>query len=140
MYDKRSFCKYYISLIKAKNFLIFSFCPLDDYNSIIIKSSIFCLSFSLFYAVNFAFFNDEMIHRLYEDEGIYDIIYFIPTIVISFAISHIITIIIKFIFLSGRDIIKIKMQTSLLQSSKTSDSVKRSLCIKYSTLIHKIIN
>ena len=45
-YDKRSFCEFYISLLKTKHPLIFSFCPIKDYNTIIIKSCIFTLSFS----------------------------------------------------------------------------------------------
>ena len=37
IYDKRSFCQYYICLIKAKHPLTFGFCPFKDYNSIIIN-------------------------------------------------------------------------------------------------------
>jgi len=36
-YDKRTFCQYYISLIKVKHNLLFSFYNYDDYNSRIIK-------------------------------------------------------------------------------------------------------
>ena len=57
-YDKRSFCEYYISLLKRKHPLLFGFCPFKDYNSIIIKSCIFFLSFGIYYAINFVFFNE----------------------------------------------------------------------------------
>ena len=40
-YDKRSFIKYYTSLIKVKHPFIFSFCPIKDYNSLIIKIDLF---------------------------------------------------------------------------------------------------
>ena len=40
-YDKRSYCEYYISLLRIKNNLFFSFCGVDDYNSKIIKINIF---------------------------------------------------------------------------------------------------
>ena len=56
LHDKRTCGEYYCSLIKEKNIILFSFCPRKDYNSIIIRSSIFSLSFSIFYAVNFIFF------------------------------------------------------------------------------------
>ena len=95
-YDKRSFCEYYISLLKRKHPLLFGFCPFKDYNSIIIKSCIFFLSFGIYYAINFVFFNENMIHKIYEDGGKYNIFYFLPTLSISFAISHVLTIIIKF--------------------------------------------
>ena len=61
LYDKRSCCDYYFSLIKRKIPLIFSFCPVEDYNSMVIKTCIFSLSFSIYYAINFAFFDDEII-------------------------------------------------------------------------------
>ena len=61
--DKRTFFEYYIALTKTKNIIFFSFCPQKDYNSIIIRSSIFCLSFSIYYAINFAFFTDEIMHK-----------------------------------------------------------------------------
>ena len=53
IYDKKICSEYYFSLIKEKNLIIFSFFPRKDYNSIIIKSSIFGLSFSIHYAINF---------------------------------------------------------------------------------------
>ena len=64
LYDKRSCCQYYLSLLKEKNPIIFSFCPRKDYNSMIIKTYIFSLSFSIYYAANFAFFNDEIMHEI----------------------------------------------------------------------------
>ena len=38
IYDKRNYCEYYISLLKTKNNLIFSFCYSDDYNSKLVKN------------------------------------------------------------------------------------------------------
>ena len=40
-YDKRSYCQYYISLIKTQHDLIFAFCYNKDYNSRIIKFDLF---------------------------------------------------------------------------------------------------
>ena len=37
IYDKRTYCEYYNSLLKAKHNLIFSFCNINDYNPGIIK-------------------------------------------------------------------------------------------------------
>ena len=74
----RSCCDYYFSLIKRKNPLIFSFCPVDDYNSMVIKTCIFSLSFSIYYAINFAFFDDEIMHKIYELGGKYNIMFFLP--------------------------------------------------------------
>ena len=36
-YDKRTFIEYYISLIKLKQIIVFTFFPLNDYNIITVK-------------------------------------------------------------------------------------------------------
>ena len=131
LYDKRTCFQYYLSLIKRKNLIIFSFCPIKDYNSIIIKSCIFSISFSIYYAINFAFFNDEIMHDIYEVGGKYDIIYFIPKIIISFVASYYIAIIIKIIFLSERNIIQVRKELTAYFAENISDKVKKNLVIKY---------
>ena len=131
IYDKRGFFDYYISLLKRNHPLLFGFCPFKDYNSMIIKSCIFFLSFSIYYAINFVFFNENMIHKIYEDGGKYNILYFLPTICISFTISHFLTVIIKSIFLSERNICLIKKQTSYNNASDIYDKVEKKLVIKY---------
>ena len=44
--DKRKYLEYYISLIKRKQIIIFTFYTNDDYNSKVIKISLFSFSFS----------------------------------------------------------------------------------------------
>ena len=129
--DKRSFCDYYISLIKTKHPIFFSFCPAKDYNSQIIKFCLFMISFSIYYSINYSFFSEEMIHKIYEEGGDYNINYFIPKISIAFAISHIISIIIKYIFLSERNIIEIKRQPTLIAADNIISKVKKNIIIKY---------
>ena len=107
--DKRAFCKYYKSLLKTKHPFIFGFCPIKDNNTLPIRSCIFFLSLGIYYTTNFVFFNEETIHDIYIEEGKYDILYFIPNIGISFAVSHFFTIIIKYIFLSEKIIKKFKL-------------------------------
>ena len=131
IFDKRTFCQYYLSLLKVKNPILFSFCPIKDYNSMIIKSCIFSLSFSIFYATNFSFFDDEIMHDIYEVGGKYDIMYFIPKITISFVASYFITNIIKFIFLSERNIIQVRQQISVSLAQTISEKSKKNIIIKY---------
>ena len=131
IYDKRTCGEYYLALLKTKNAIIFSFCPRNDYNSIIIRSDIFSLSFSIYYAINFAFFTDEIMHKIYEDGGKYDIVYFMPKIVISFFVAYYITILIKIIFLSERNINQVRQQTSSSIAYNIADKVKKNLVIKY---------
>ena len=127
-YDKRTFSEYYFSLIKTRNYIIFSFCPNKDYNSTIVKISLFLIFFSIFYFINALFFDEPTIHKIYEDEGFYNFIYLVPHIFCSFAISHTLNTVIKFIFLSERNIYEIKRQKMIYDDT---DKIKRRLIIKY---------
>ena len=131
LYDKRTFCQYYLSLLRTKNLILFSFFPTKDYNTIIIKLCIFSLSFSIHYALNFAFFDDKILHEIYAIGGKYDFMYFLPKIVISFAVSYVITNIIKYIFLSERNIYEIKIQHTYPLAFNISLKERRNLVIKY---------
>ena len=130
-YDKRTFCGYYLSLIKTKNYILFSFFPAKDYNSTIVKVSLFLLFFSVFYFINALFFDEPTIHKIYEDEGLYNFIFLVPHIFYSFVISYTLNTIIKYIFLSERNICKIKEATSLNESYEIKSKVRRRLILKY---------
>ena len=131
LYDKRKFIVYYLSLIKAKHPLIFSFWTRNDYNSLIIKICLFFLSFSFYYFVNSLFFDEKTIHKIYEDKGAYNFIYLAPYILYSFIISYVLSAIIKCIFLSDRNIYEIKMQKTYRKAIDKVSNVKRCLIIKY---------
>ena len=73
-YDKGAYLQYYISLLKLKHLLIFTFITKNDYNSRSIKICLFTFSFSLLYTINSFFFQDKTIHKIYEDNGIYDFV------------------------------------------------------------------
>ena len=129
--DKRTFSQYYISLMKLKHPLIFSFFPTKDYNTMIIKIDIFLISFAVCYAMNALFFNESTIHHIYEDKGEYKFSYFLPKIIFAFILSHIVVIILKYFFLSERDILVIKYKETRIQASEQVDKVKKCLIIKY---------
>ena len=131
IFDKRSCFQYYISLIKRKHPVYFGFCCINDYNLFIIKSSMFFLSFAICFAVNYFFFNEDIIHKIYERGGKYDILYFMPTISISFSIYHVLTVIIKSVFLSERNLLEIKRQKTFQLASIKSYDVLCCLKIKY---------
>ena len=128
--DKRTFGKYYFSLLKIKHPIIFGFCPIKDYNLSIIKMCIFSLSFSIYYTINLEFFNLKIIHKLYEEGGKYDIVYFLPKILLAFVISHFICVIIKYIFLSERNIIQIKMQQTFAKANNIASKITRIILLK----------
>ena len=106
--DKRTFFQYYISLIKTKQLLIFTFYPNNDNNSKIIKICLFLFSISSLYLINALFFTDKTMHKIYVNRGIFDFIYLIPQMIYSTIISSIINALVKFLSLINKIIINIK--------------------------------
>ena len=131
-YDKRTHCQYYISLIKIKHPIIFSFAPVKDYNIMIIKFSLFLLSFIIYFAINTICFNNSIIHEIYINKGKYKISQHITRIIISFFISYFICIIIKYLSLSERDILKIKHPYKKEKVNDMINKIKKCLIIRYS--------
>ena len=131
IYDKRTFCEYYLFLFKIKNIILFSFCPMKDYNSMIIRTCIFSLSFAIYYALNFVFFTDDTMHTIYEIGGKYDFVYFLPNISISFFVGYYITVILKIIFLSERNIFLIRIQPTTSLAYDMAEKTKKNFIIKY---------
>ena len=129
--DKRTIMEYYMSLIRLKHPIVFSFFPIKDYNTMIIKIDIFLISFAVCYAMNALFFNEKTIHQIYEDKGKYNLLYFLPKIILSFILSHIIVVVIKYFFLSEKDILSIKYKEKKSQATEEVDKVKRCITIKY---------
>ena len=129
--DKRTFFQYYISLIRKNHPLLFSFCPNKDYNVYIFKFNLFFLSFSFYYFINSLFFNGQIIHEIYADKGHFKFIYLLPYILLSFFISYILSLIVKFIFLSERNIYEIKLEKSIQKANDKAEKVKKILVVKY---------
>ena len=129
--DKRAFFDIYISLIKTKHPIIFSFIPTKDYNTILVKIDLFFLKFSIYYFISALFFNDKVIHKIYKDEGTYNFIFFIPLIFYSFIISHFIFVTIKYFSLSESNICEINYISNSKKTSNLIDKIKRCIIIKY---------
>jgi len=131
IYDKRKMSHYYMFLIKIKHPLLFSFCPIKDYNVWIIKLDIFLLLFTIMYANNALFITEKTIHRIYADKGEYIISNYWSSIICSFIISHFIIILIKFVFLSERNLLELKCQKTYRKASEIIDKIRRVIIIKY---------
>ena len=130
IYDKRTYFQYYYSLLKKKQLILFSFFPSNDYNLLIIKINLFLVSFSLYFTINGFFFTDNTMHRIYANKGEYTIIYQIPKILISSAISIVINIILKLLALSEKDIINFKKDKNNNKIKEKSEKLTNYLKIK----------
>ena len=126
--DKRNYYQYYLSLLKRKHILIFTFYTSNDYNSREIKICLFTFSFALQFTVNTLFFNDSTMHKIYEDYGAFNFIYQLPQIIYSTLISSIINIVASFLSLSQKTILEFKNKNS---KNETKQGVTKKLTIKF---------
>ena len=129
--DQRTFFNFYISLIRRKHLILFSFIPMDDYNLMTIKISHFLISFSTYFAINGFFFNDKTMHQIYKDKSSYNIIEQISIIIYSSIISTTINLLLRQLCLSERDILSIKKIDNLKDIVKKLKDVQKNLIIKF---------
>ena len=129
--DKRTFFQYYISLLLLKNIFIFGFNITKDYNPFIIKICIFFFLLSLNFIINAMFFNDHIMSKIYENEGVYNFSNYLPQIIYSIIIASIFGIFIKRLILSQRNILEIKYEKNKYNIQSRAIAVIRCLIIKF---------
>ena len=130
-FDKRSYIQYYFSLLKKKQLLLFTFLPANDYNIMSLKISLFIVSFSLYFTINAFFFSDETMHKVYKDNGVYNIFYQIPQILYSSIIPTVINMLLKTLSLTEKDLLKIKEEKDYNKLIEELKKVKRCIIIKF---------
>ena len=128
--DKRTYFNYYLSLLKSNHIFIKIFNK-RDYNAISIKILLFFFDFASNYAVNALFFNDDTMHKIYDDGGDFNFIYQLPQIIYSTIISIIIDSIISYLGLSQDDILSVKHVKDIKNINKRATEVLRTLHIKF---------
>ena len=128
--DKRTYMQYYWSLLKKKHLILFTFYPSNDYNIRIIKMSFFIVSFSLYMTINGFFFSDSSMHKIYEDNGRFNIIYQIPQILYSTLVSMTINKLLKFLSLSEKSILDLKNEKNMKVATGKSQQIEKCLKIK----------
>ena len=127
--DKRTFLQYYFSLLKTKHLIFFSFFNFDDYNSSIIKIYIFFFNILIEYTISALFYTEEEMHKIYEDEGTFDILYQIPRMLYSSLLSLLFTNLIGNLGLYEENILNIK-HCKYFMNNKTIKKILKHLKIK----------
>ena len=128
--DFRTYFQFYFSLLKQKHLIIFTFFVRNDYNLFLLKLSLFLLSFSFFFFMNALFFNDDSMHKLYEDEGKYNILYQIPQMLYSTIISQIISSLLEKLSLFQDDMLNLKEKTDIVDMKKEIKRIIKYIKIK----------
>jgi len=131
--DKRTYFQYYLSLIRTKHPLFFSFYPSFDYNSQIIKIFLLFFNFIFSFFINALFFDDETMHKIYEEKGTFDFIYNIPQTLCSSLISGFIGAIIETLALTDSNLISLKQN----KDNKNIRIIKNEILKKIKTKISK---
>ena len=130
-YDKRSFIKVYLYLVKTEHIIIFTFVYFGDLNLFIIKLSLFIFSISLDLATNVLFFNDESMHKIYLDYGKYNFISQIPQIIYSTIISEVFDVFLKYLSLSEKEVYKAKKYRNTKEAVNEIKKIIKNLKIKF---------
>ena len=129
--DKRSYCDYYLSLLRTKHIIIFTFYLSNDYNSKIIKIYLLFFSFDLYYTVSALFYTCSVIHDIYKDSGNFILMYHLPQIFYSTTISAFINMLIKTLSLSQKKIIEVKQDKNKKNKNKIIMDALKCLKIKF---------
>ena len=129
--DKRDYIEIYISYVKTRHPLISSFFPINDYNLMSIKICLLFFTLALNIFVTSLFFTDDTMHKIVEDEGLFNFLYNLPLTIYSTIISIIINIIIKKLALSEYTIIEIKKENKLEDKEQLAKKIKKNLIIKF---------
>ena len=128
--DFRSYCQFYFCLLKETHLIIFTFFVRKDYNIFLLKFSLFLISFALFLFMNALFFNDDSMHKIYEDEGKYDFFYQIPQMIYSTIASQIISLLLQILSLSNDQIINLKEKMNEKEIKYELKRVRKCIKIK----------
>ena len=85
----------------------------------------------IYYTVNTLFFNNNTMHKIYEDKGKYHFIYQLPQIIYSSIISSVLNSLLKFLSLSENDILELKQIRNKDNIIKRNKSLYNKLNIKF---------
>ena len=99
---------------------------------------LFLLSFSLYFTINGFFFSDETMHKIYEDNGNYNIIYQLSHIFYSSIVPAVINMLLKHLSLSENIILEIKEEKNINIVRNNTNNIKNRLVIKF--IIFFILN
>ena len=127
--DKRTYIQFYVSLLKMKHILIFTFNKKREFNSYTIKLCLFLFSFPLCLATNTLFFNDSTMNKIYKYK--YKFYDFFPEAFFSSIIIFAIEELLKILALSQQNILQIKHEKNKSNLNARTVTIIKCLKIKF---------
>jgi hypothetical protein len=128
--DKRTYLQYYWCLLKKKHIILFTFLPVKDYNLLSLKLSLFLFSFSLYFAINGFFFNDNTMHKIYIENGDFNFIYQLPVTIYSTLISALINMILKTLAITESYFLTMKKEKNIEKFMRQIRNIMKVIKIK----------
>ena len=95
------------------------------------KIDLFFINFIIYYTINALFFNDDTMHKIYEDKGSFNILYQLPQILYSSLISNILSNLLNKLALSEENIIEFKKDKSKIDLHTRLSKLNKQLSIKF---------
>ena len=122
--DRRSFIKYYWSLLKMKQLFVFTFYTSDDFILRTTKIALFILFIGFYLTFTALFFNDSIMRAIYYYKGNTNAAVHIPNIILSSLCCLIASLIIRFVSLNEREISKITLLNDERERRQLADKMK----------------
>lgn len=130
VYDKRKFCRYYYSILKYDQLIIFTFITDTDFNLKVLKIAMFLFGFAMYLTFNALFYTDSSMSHNYHNKGTFDFIYSLPKTIFSSVACAVINFLLKFLSLSQSKIKKIKEEKDPIKAKQMSNSFINCLKVK----------
>ena len=131
--DKRKFLQIYLSILNREELIMLTFLSWNDHNLFYVKIPKFIFLLCTEMTMNSLLFADKTIHKLYINEGTYNLSQSIPHIIYSILITHAIEIILCFLTMTDTHVYQIK---ALIQKSESSERIFDILkCIRIKLII-----
>ena len=118
-------------IIKFYFVFCFSFFPIEDYNSKIIKIDLFFVGFVIYYSINAIFFDDNTMHKIYASKGSFNLEEQLPKIKYSPLISTVLNTLLRKLALSNDSIIDLKETKTKENLDENKTNLMRNLKIKF---------
>jgi hypothetical protein len=136
-YDKRTFLRYYWSLIRREHLIFFTFFSYNDYNILSIKLSKCVFAMATDFALNVVFFFDDTMSKIYLDYGKYNFIALIPQAIYSTVVSEALDVFLRYLCLTEKAMYKIKKLEKNRNKIVMNDEFFKILkCIKIKIFIY----
>jgi hypothetical protein len=108
LYDKRSCCKTYLSVLMREHAALNTFVSCNDYNLFYVKFEKFLIIFCVDMTMNGLFFVHDTMHRKYTENENFTFVQKLPQLLFTLIVAHILEVILCFLSMTDTHVYQIK--------------------------------